>query len=98
MTPQQRITAECARRSRRALAAGCVKLLCGRYAEVDDDLILALGGEHGANVLHGADGGKGGYWPRVWAPAACCTPGTTPPRRRSSPPSLVRESLPARSS
>jgi hypothetical protein len=67
MTPQQRITAECARRGRRALAGGCVRLLYGRYAEVDDDLILALGGEHGANVLDGADGGKGGYWPRVWA-------------------------------
>ena len=42
MTPQQRITAECARRGSHALAAGCVKLLHGRHAEVDDDLILAL--------------------------------------------------------
>ena len=67
MTPQQRITAECARRGRQAVVSGCVKLLYGRYAEVDDDLITALGGEHGANVLDGAEGGKGGYWPRVWA-------------------------------
>ena len=67
MTPEQRITAECARRGRQALVTGCVKLLYGRYADVDDDLITALGGEHGANVLDGADGGKGGYWPRVWA-------------------------------
>ena len=67
MTPQQRITAECARRGRQALITGCVKLLYGRYAEVDDTLVSALGGEHGVNVLDGADGGKGGYWPRVWA-------------------------------
>ena len=67
MTPEQRITAECARRGRHTLVTGCVKLLYGRYADVDDDLITALGGEHGANVLDGADGGKGGYWPRVWA-------------------------------
>ena len=67
MTPEQRITAECARRGKHALVTGCVKLLYGRYADVDDDLITALGGEHGANVLDGADGGKGGYWPRVWA-------------------------------
>jgi hypothetical protein len=66
-TPQQRITAECARRGKAALVGGCVTLLYGRYAEVDDDLVRALGGEHGRNVLDGADGGKGGYWPRVWA-------------------------------
>ncbi len=67
LTPQQRITAECARRGGQAFAAGCVALLYGRYAQVDDDLITALGGEHGKNVLDGFDGGKGGYWPRVWA-------------------------------
>jgi HEAT repeat protein len=66
-TPQQRITAECARRGANALVAGCVALLYGRYAEVDDGLVIALGGEHAENVLAGAEGGKGGYWPRVWA-------------------------------
>ena len=67
LTPQQRIDAECARRGTDTLVGGCVTLLYGRYAEVDDDLVIALGGVHGQNVLDGADGGKGGYWPRVWA-------------------------------
>ena len=67
LTPQQRITAECARRGTAALVGGCAALLCGRYAEADDDLLIALGGEHGQNVLDGAEGGKAGYWPRVWA-------------------------------
>jgi len=67
LTPGQRITLECARRGRQALAASCAALLHGRYGEVDDRLVVALGGEHGQNVLAGSDGGKAGYWPRVWA-------------------------------
>lgn len=67
LTPAQRIAAECARRGRDAFTAGCVALLDGRPGEVDDDLILALGGEHGRSVLDGWNGGKTGYWPRVWA-------------------------------
>jgi len=70
LTPEQRITLECARRGKRALVADCVALLHGRYADVDDDLIVALGGEHGQNVLIGYNYGKGGYWPRVWAARA----------------------------
>ena len=66
-TPKQRIAAECARRGRHELIAGCVDLLRGRYHDVDDDLILALGGEPAAYVLTGGEGGKPGYWPRVWA-------------------------------
>jgi hypothetical protein len=67
LTPAQRITAECARRGRDAFVAGCVALLYGRPGDVDDDLVLALGGEHGRSVLDGWNGGKAGYWPRVWA-------------------------------
>ena len=67
LTPEQRITLECARRGKQAFVAGCVALLHGRYAAVDDDLIVALGAEHGQNVLIGYNYGKGGYWPRVWA-------------------------------
>jgi hypothetical protein len=63
LTPRERIIAECARRGKAALVAGCVELLGGRYGNVDDGLIVALGGEHGELVL----GGRGGYWPRVWA-------------------------------
>jgi len=66
-TPKERIAAECARRGRHALIAGCVDLLHGRYDTVDDDLVLALGGETAVYVLGGGEGGKAGYWPRVWA-------------------------------
>ena len=66
LTPQERITAECARRGKAALAAGCVALLHGRHDEVDDDLVLTLGGEPAGYVLSGGEGGKEGYWPRVW--------------------------------
>jgi hypothetical protein len=33
---------------------------------VDDDLVLTLGGEPAGYVLSGGEGGKEGYWPRVW--------------------------------
>ena len=65
MTPRQSIDAECRRRGRSALTSGCVDLLEGR--EVDDGLVLALGGEAAKYVLSGHEGGKDGYWPRVWA-------------------------------
>jgi hypothetical protein len=67
LTPAQRIAAERARRGGDAFVAGCVALLDGRPGDVDDDLVLALGGEHGRGVLDGWNGGREGYWPRVWA-------------------------------
>jgi hypothetical protein len=66
-TPKSRILAECARRGKDAFVSGCVALIEGRCDDVDDGLVVALGGDHGRNVLHGSEGGKGGYWPRVWA-------------------------------
>lgn len=33
----------------------------------DDDLVLALGGPAAQGVLEGREGGRDGYWPRVWA-------------------------------
>ena len=65
MTPRQSIEAECKRRGKPALTAGCIDLLEGR--EVDDGLVLALGGAAAEYVLSGHEGGKSGYWPRVWA-------------------------------
>ncbi len=44
---------------------GCVDLLQGR--DIDDALVVALGGPHAENVLAGSEGGRTGYWPRVWA-------------------------------
>jgi HEAT repeats len=66
MTPRQSIQAECARRGQPALVAGCVALL-ERRGGVDDGLIVALGGQVAEYVLSGREGGRDGYWPRVWA-------------------------------
>jgi HEAT repeat protein len=66
LTPRQSIEAECLRRGKPAVISGCIALLEGR-GEVDDALILALGGPAAESVLGGAAGGRDGYWPRVWA-------------------------------
>jgi HEAT repeat protein len=66
-TPRQRIDAECARHGTARLTVACVALLEARPSAVSDEVIIVLGGEHGRNVLDGADGGTAGYWPRVWA-------------------------------
>lgn len=65
MTPRQSVLAECGRRGRPAVIAGCVRLLNGEDA--DDDLIMVLGGPAAACVLDGGEGGRNGYWPQVWA-------------------------------
>jgi hypothetical protein len=67
LTPRQRIAAECASGGRAALIAGCVALLDGRPDDVDDRLITVLGGQAAGHVLDGGEGGRSGYWPRVWA-------------------------------
>ena len=65
LTPQQSIEAECARRGRGAVVAGCMAILDG--GNFDDALVLALGGPAAEQVLDGREGGRDGYWPRVWA-------------------------------
>lgn len=67
--PRDSIEAECGRRGKPAVVAGCIDLLEGRH-DVDDDLVLALGGPPAELVLGGREGGKSGYWPRVWAARA----------------------------
>jgi hypothetical protein len=62
-TPRQGIAAECQRRGQEAVVSGCIDLLAGR--DVDDGLILALGGPPAEYVLTGYAGGREGYWPRV---------------------------------
>lgn len=66
LTPRQSITAECQRQGKPAVISGCIDLLQGRH-DVDDALVLALGGPPAQYVLGGREGGKAGYWPRVWA-------------------------------
>jgi hypothetical protein len=63
LTPRQSIEAECARRGRHAVVTGCIELLAGRETEVDDALVIALGGPPARRVLDGADQL---YWLRVW--------------------------------
>jgi hypothetical protein len=64
-TPRARLEAESRRQATAGVVSRCVDLLEGR--DVDEAFVLMLGGEHGANVLAGSEGGKHGYWPRVWA-------------------------------
>jgi hypothetical protein len=64
MSPRQSVLAECDRRGKDAVVAGCVGLLTGSGA--DDALIVALGGPPAGYVLSGGEGGPQ-YWLRVWA-------------------------------
>ena len=66
LTPRQSIAAECERRGKAAVVAGCIDLLQGRQ-DTDDGLLIALAGPAAEVVLDGSAGGKAGYWPRVWA-------------------------------
>jgi hypothetical protein len=50
------------------VVCGCIAVLERR--EFDDALMLALGGPAANQVLAGREGGRGGYWPRVWATRA----------------------------
>jgi hypothetical protein len=61
LTPRQSIEAECARRGRAAVIAGCVRLIGGEGSDVT--LVWALGGPGARRVL--ADAGQR-YWLRVW--------------------------------
>jgi len=63
-TPRLSIEAECGRRSKPALVAGCVALLTNQEP-VDDALVIALGARAGPFVLE--SGPESQYWLRVWA-------------------------------
>jgi hypothetical protein len=54
-------------RGKESLVTGCAAILEGRAGEVDDHLVLVLGGESARYILVGFEGGKDGYWPRFWA-------------------------------
>jgi hypothetical protein len=64
LTPRQSIELECARRGRAQLADGCIALLAGQ--DVDDGLIIALGGPVAQVVLHDGPRQRNQYWRRVW--------------------------------
>ncbi len=64
LTPRQSVELECARRGRGLVIAGCVALLGGQ--DVDDNLIMALGGPAGRVVLDDGPKQRNQYWRRVW--------------------------------
>jgi len=64
-TPRQRIEAQCARDGIEAVVNGCVEILVG--TSVDPSLLEVLAGPAARSVVEGAEGGLGGYWPKVWA-------------------------------
>ena len=64
LTPRQSVELECARRGHQQVVDGCVKLLRGR--DVDDNLIMALGGLAGRIVLDDGPAQRNQYWRRVW--------------------------------
>ena len=62
-TPRASIEAECERRGRDAVVAGCEDLVRG--GRVDDDLLVALAGPAAIPFLSGA-ARDDDYWLRVW--------------------------------
>jgi HEAT repeats len=64
LTPSQSIQIECARRGRDQVVVGCVALL--RRQEVDDNLVIALGGPMSEIVLNDGPRQVNQYWRRVW--------------------------------
>lgn len=65
LTPKQSIELACARRGHAQLVSGCVALLRGQ--DVDDDLVIALGGPGARTVLDSGPKPVYLYWLRVWA-------------------------------
>ncbi len=64
LTPRESVEMECARRGRGPVVAGCIALLRGQ--DVDDNLIMALGGPAGRVVLDDGPKQRNQYWRRVW--------------------------------
>ena len=64
LTPKQSIELECARRGQAQLVSGCVALMRG--LDVDDDLVVALGGPVAQGVLDSGPKPAYLYWVRVW--------------------------------
>jgi len=65
LSPRQSVEAECARRGRAAVVAGCIELLAGRTA--DCALVVALGGPPARWAGSAGEAPGPDYWLRVWA-------------------------------
>ena len=64
-TPQQRLELAAMKQGADVVVAGCVGIMMG--LATSDEFITMLGGLPASHVLAGAEGGRDGYWPRVWA-------------------------------
>jgi HEAT repeat protein len=64
-TPRQRIEAECRRRGRDEVAAGCVALLGGD--DRDTELLRSLGGAGADHLMSGRTHADVQMWQRIWA-------------------------------
>jgi hypothetical protein len=64
LTPRQSVELECARRGTAQVVSGCIALLRGQ--DVDDNLIIALGGPASGYVLDDGPRQRNQYWRRVW--------------------------------
>jgi hypothetical protein len=67
-TPRENIAAECTRFGERDVVARFVTLTDGGGA--DDAFLLAISCGAATQVLDGREGGRTGYWPRVWGARA----------------------------
>lgn len=65
-TPRQSVELLCTCRGETAVVSGCVALLQGAPADVDAELVVALGGPPARWALTGEPSGPD-YWLRVWA-------------------------------
>ena len=67
-TPRENVAAECARHGERDVVTRCVTLIDGGDAE--DAFLMAISCGAARQVLEGREGGRTGYWPRVWGARA----------------------------
>lgn len=67
-TPRQNVTTECAQHGEHEVVARCVLLIDG--GDVDDAFLMAISCGAARQVLEGREGGRTGYWPRVWGARA----------------------------
>jgi len=67
-TPRENVAGECARHGEREVVARCVTLIDG--GEGEDAFLMAISCGAAQLFLNGREGGRTGYWPRVWGARA----------------------------
>jgi hypothetical protein len=67
-TPRENVAAECARHGERDVVARCLKLI--DRGDTDDAFLIAISCGAARQILEGREGGRTGYWPRVWGARA----------------------------